>query len=569
MPRFLLAFVAVAFAPVFAFANPLRHVPHDAQLVVVVESPRKLVESVRKHDLYQSARALPQVREALDSTAARRFFQLVEYYERDLGAAWPELLDKIGGKGLAVASFKLEDGGPAMFVVEGTNEAAVADFFKLAQKLLEEELARQAVNGKEPEKLRRGTHQGAETIHLGDGFHAARRGAVLFIANQEKALHAGLSIATGKSVADRSEPQAARKLLGGDPLAWLWFDFAKVKETKQAKDYFESVKKDAFQTFVLGSNIDAFRRSDFIAAGVWQTDDGFRAAVRVPAKRADVPAELALHVPPAGTPGSLPLLEPKGVLYSQSFHLDLGTFWKDRKKVLNDQQLKDVEEFEKQVSKVIPGTTLGKLLEMSGPYHRIVSAHIDEVLYKTQPDQQYPPVALVSSMRDKQFGKSVSAALRAAGVLASFSTGVKMSEETHDGVAIVSYRFPENKPLEGDTENLRFNFVPSFAIVGDSLVVSSRPSLIKLLIPELRKTPDAGSAAVWRNRLYAAGVAETLRAYPDPVITQTVLSQGIGLDEAKKQVEVLAKWAATLGNASLEMDHQPDAYQIQFVWKMK
>lgn len=343
-----------------------------------------------------------------------------------------------------------------------------------------------------------------------------------------------------------------------------------MKESEAGKDFFEATRKDILQTLVAGSSIDAFRRSDFIAAGLHRTADGFRFTLRLPAKRKDLPTDLGpLHAPAAGSPGSLPLLEPKGVIYSQSFYLDFGHLWKQRKAIFNEQNLKDVEQAEKDISKVLPGTTLGKLAEMSGPYHRIVAVHSDEKPYSGY-DAQVPPFAVVSTMREPQFGKSAASALRAAGLLASLQFQTKMTEETHDGVQIVSYRFPEKGKYPGDDDNIRFSFVPAFAVVGDYLVVSSRPGLIKDLIPSLRQpqTPDP-AAPVWRAKTYAKGLAESLKLVPDPLVTNAVLDQGVGLDEAKKQVDQLAAWVATLGTASLEIDHQKDAYQVQVVWKTK
>jgi hypothetical protein len=571
--------LVVMAAPVSAGpADLLATMPAEANLAVVVENPRRLVEALRGLDAYKSAQALPAVREALDSTQLRRFFQFIAYYEQELGTKWPDLLDKLAGKGLVVgAAIGAGSDGqdPVLLVANGTDEAVSAEFVALALKLLEGELARGGEAG--APKLRRSARAGVETVHLGNEFHAARVGATVLVSNREVALDRGLDQLAArsreKSLAAKPGPLAARKLLGGDPLAWVWLDFARVKQGKQAKDFFEATRKDALQTIVLGSSIDAFRRSDLIAAGLHATPTGLAATLRLPAKRAELPAELAVHAPPAGEPASLPLLEPPGVLYSQSFYLDLGHLWTARKSIFNEQNLVDIEKAEKDISKVLPGTTFGKLLEMSGPYHRVVAVGRAVRAYKTEPGQPIPPVALVSSMRDPQFGKTATAALRGAGVLASFAAGVTLSEEAHAGVPIVSYRFPEDKPYpdDGDPDNLRFNFVPSFAVVGDSLVTASSPGVIKALIPELKKTPDPAncSPVVWRAKAYAAGGAELLRAFPDPTVTLAVLNEGIGLDEAKKRTAQLADWVATLGAAELSIDHRAEAYQIRLDWNQK
>src|SRR5204862_4063573 len=109
---------------------------------------------------------------------------------------------------------------------------------------------------------------------------------------------------------------------------WGWVNFASVKESKQAKDFIAATRQDFLQTLVAGSTIDCLRRSDFVAAGLYREPTGFRLRVRLPAGRDGLWPDLVLHVPPKGTPGSLPLLAPPGTIYSQSFPLDVAYLWK-------------------------------------------------------------------------------------------------------------------------------------------------------------------------------------------------------------------------------------------------
>jgi hypothetical protein len=549
-------------------ADPLRFMPQQAGFILKVEQPRQFVEAIATLDVYQNAQQFPQVREYLDSTPVRRFFQLVAFLETQTGSPWPELIDKLAGGGIALGIAIADDPAPALLVVQGTDEAAVETTYKLLLAAITDEASRDGSN----QPLRKAKFGDIDTIHAGDEFHAARVGSVVFISNTDEALRAGLALAAkkeGQSALDRPTVAAARTLVGGDPVAWAWFDLAKVKESQEAKDFLESTRSDIFQTVIFGSTVDAVRRSDFLCAGLFQTRSGFHFTLRMPAKRADLDDAMALHVPKEDRPGSLPLLQPKGVVYSQSFYLDLAHLWTNRKTLINDEVREQLEKADTDISKVLPGTTFGTLLEQSGPYHRVVMAHTGEKLYSREPGQLIPPFAVVTSMRDEAFGQSMDGVLRGGAFLAGFQTGWKMAEEKFDGVTVVSYRFPEKgEPKFDDPEGLRFAFAPAFAVVGKSLVVGSTPGIVKALIPELKKeAQDEGARAVWRAKAYLPGAAEVLLAYPEQAITQMVLTQGIGLAEAKQQVQDLAAWLRTLGTYELRIDHADAMYTIDIEWK--
>ncbi|HUR52823.1 MAG TPA: hypothetical protein VMZ71_01745, partial [Gemmataceae bacterium] len=362
-------------------ADPLDFVPAQAQLVVKVENPRKLADALTALDAYKSARELTAFQNAYDTTTARRLYQVLGYVERELGAKWPALLEQLGGNGVVIASTLGGDNAPALLVLQGTDEKQVAKAFELVFKVIEEELARQGSK----EKPVRADYKGHTAVRIGDA-RFARVGTTVLVSNKDEVLKAAIDLGTGKKgegVARKKSLAAAKKLLPPDPLAWLWLDFAAVKESKASKDFFDATRQDFLQTLVVGSTIDCLKRSDFVAVGLYAEGGGVRLAVRFPAGRDQFPPEFAFHVPPKGEPGSLPLLEPPGVIYSQSFHLDIGYYWKNRDKLINAEMRKQFEEGEKQLSKIIPGPVkFGQLLEMWGPHHRLVVVNHDTLPYK-------------------------------------------------------------------------------------------------------------------------------------------------------------------------------------------
>ena len=55
----------------------------------------------------------------------------------------------------------------------------------------------------------------------------------------------------------------------------------------------------------------------------------------------------------------------------------------------------------------------------------------------------------------------------------------------------------------------------------------------------------------------------------EPLITDAILREGVGLDEARKQVADLAAYVRTLGTVRLEIDEQDTSYNVDVVWEYK
>src|SRR5262249_39844089 len=141
-----------------------------------------------------------------------------------------------------------------------------------------------------------------------------------------------------------------------------------------------------------------------------------------------------------------------------------------------------------------------------------------------------PAFAVVNSMRDKQFAKSMEGILRGAALLAGTQAKLKLYDEMCDDVKIVGWRFPEDGTFPNDPNNLRFNFTPCFASVGDQFIICSNVEFCRELIGMLKKEQSAkpaATAAVLRIRAYAGGGAEVLKSFQDQLVAQLVLDQAI------------------------------------------
>jgi hypothetical protein len=554
-------------------ADPLTCVPDSAHVVVVADNPRRLSEAIIGLAAFQHAQQLAPVRQLYDSTAARRLLQMLAFAEKELGAKWPELLDQLGGNGVALAVQFYVDPASALVVLSGKDDKQVEKAYALALRVVEEELARQG----NKQAVKRETMGSVAFASIGNDIHTARIGAMILVSNKLQTLKTAATAAFADARSDRSKSPVHRarrdaaKVLPKGALAWLWVNFAAVKETKQAKDFFDATRQDFLQTFVVGSTIDCLKRSDFVAIGVYQEPTGFRLRLRIPAGRDGLWDDLVVHVPPQGTSGSLPLLEPPGTIYAQSFYLDASYMWKHRDRLITGDAKRDFEKGEKQLSKILPTPVkFGELIEMWGPHHRVIVANHDSRPYKVEPSLKLPAFGYVATARDPKFTKSVESLLNAAGVVGSLQFGMKRREHEHEGVTIVAYRFQESKPIPEDPDGLRFNFEPCFASVGDELMVASTLELGKKLVTELKKPRNGqSSTAVLRGAASASGAADVLAGLSDPLITDAVLGRGIGLAEARKEIAELVNFVKTLGTGRVELDVTDKEYRLDLVWELK
>jgi len=545
--------------------TPLRLMPDQADLLIQAPQPRRLVETLTIGDLLKQLQQLAPVREFFDSTNARRFLQLVAYFEKEMGLPWPQLLDRLAGRGIVAGVQFGPSPAPVLLVIEGEDSQLTQQFFELALKIAEQELTRQEAK----EKPIKGSYKEYSTVHIGTEFHAAVAGSALLLSNSEKALHAGLDRYhnVGKqSMAEVSDVGEAAHLLPPQPLVSLWLNMKKVRESPEAKAAYQAPPRDdPVLTIALGSYLNLLGRTPFVCAGIYVDKDGFLATIRTPRGREGMGADKLLHIPPAGVPGSRPLLKPKNVLYSESKYFDIANIWKERDKLFNEKQAKQFGAAEKKAAPFLVGTKLSKLFTQAGPYYRFVAVHQEKIGYKTTPKIVIPAFALVWELREPEpFSKSMESILRGVALLTGSQANLKLVEEQYKDCKLVGYRFPEDKPSKGDVNDLRFNFMPCFTRVGDQFVVSSTMELCRELVDLIHKegnAPTRGQAATTRQYLYSSGAAAYLQTIEDLLVTQVTLDQAVTPAEGRQEVKLFLDMIRKLGALSLEARFHDKTFQ--------
>jgi len=548
--------------------DPLRLIPDQADVLFQIDSPRQLVETATTADLLQQFQKLDAIRELYDSTNSRRFYQLTAYFEKHLGAAWPDLLDRIGGGGVAVGVKLGPNPAPALLVMQSKDAETLRKFVKVGLEIVEQELARQ----EKTERPIKGSYRDVETVHIGDGFHVAIAGSALLVSNKEEALHKGLDLHldSGKaSLANVAGVADARKLLPAKSLAWAWLNLDTVHNAPQAKDIFTLPRNDVNLTVLFGGLLDIAGRAPSLCVALARDDAGSFVTARMGRGRQGSNEAMALHIPPDGA-GTLPLLEPKGVVYSVSYYLDVAKVWEQRDKLFNDKQKKGLEDADKRSALVLAGKKLSELLTEMGPHQRFVAVHQEKRGYKTEPAQRIPAFALVVDMRKQEFGKTLETVLRGAAFLGGNQFKLKLTEEKHGDLTIVGYRFPEGEDRPARVADIAYNFSPSFVAVGDQFVASSTIELAHELVDVLQreaKLAKPTTASAFQSRLYADGGADFLKSIDDQLFAQTMLDRALPPEQAKEQVKEFLGLVRRLGTLRSEIVYgaQDFRYDVRLV----
>lgn len=572
-PQIMLSFCLALLIPVAVRADgpkdPLRFIPAQADVVGKIERPRALLEAIEKHELVQEALKIAGVRELYDSTKFRRLYQLIAYFEKELGKDRNELLDALTGGGV-VAAAKIGEPAAGVFVIQAKDEQLLQQFIKRSLALAEKELARLEVK----ESIQKTTYEGIEAFRFGPVKAAIVDGALL-LATNDKVLHHILDGHLGKKPFERIDStkafNEAKQSIPAGAHAWGWLNLETVRKLPGFKTGFEAGVQDPNVTVLFGGLIDVFKRAPYLTGSLSQQKSDWQISVQMPRGRDGMGGISKMVVPEKGA-GSLPLLQPPRTLASLSYFMDLGQFWEHRAKIFNEKQVQELDKVEKQSGKFLGGVKLGTLLNQMGNHQRVVFATPEKLPYKTVPTTKIPAFAVVLDMRDPQFAKSMNFILRGVALIGSFasSSGLKMVEEDYAGCKLVGYHFQENKPYPGDPNGIRFNFNPCFVPVGDQLVMSSTVELGKNLIDEIQRgSKDTAQPATMRSRFYASGAAQALRGSEEQVMTQLILTQALPPGAARDEVRKIIALVERAGSLGFEINYGQKDFRFDVKWQLQ
>lgn len=553
--------------------DPLRLVPKATDLIVKIEHPRSIADLALKITGRPELAGFRGYRDYFESTNYQLFRQLVAHFERELGNRWEDLLDELAGDGIVLAvKFEKKAPAPALVIVQGRDPKLLEKFFHKALDVVQQEQARQGIHeGYKTEKYR-----DIETLERGDAIHSALLGSALVYSNTAARLHEAIDLyldSTKETLLKKKEFADAKPLVPADALVWAWVNLEFAHKSEELKPIFDLPANFFPFHIVAGGLIDSLRRSPFVVAAIREENGTGTFTLRLPGGTSGMHELVRGHVPPSGEKWSAPLLAPEGVLFSASYYLDAGSFWKQRAVLLPADQLKQIEEGNKNTKLFLYGTEFSKFLEYAGPRQRFVVSRQADAGYSVKPAARQPAFAFVQELRDAEaFATAIDGPMRGLGFLAGLKAPMNPFKEDHGKSQIIGYRFIENDGNKAFGDGILFNFVPCRARVGNYYVFSSSLDLAKALIDDLEKEQaaketDSKQAAaedgvILHTQLSFSGLSSYLGATKRQLVTQNMLQQGNSPEDADKEVSLFLELLDHLGKVESTTRYLPDRYQI-------
>lgn len=547
--------------------DPLRFVPSQAEWIVKADHPRELVEIVEKNELFQEAQKLAGIREYYDTTTFQQLYQLIAYYEKQLGKSRDEIIEDISAGGVVLAAKLTPPDKAAMLVVQAKNEAKLRAFVDLSLEILTKELERQ----ESKDKIVRKKYESFDVGQIGPKFNFAIADGALILAGEEKVLKAALDLQLKKkqkSIMQVPSFVEARKQAPAKALAWTWLNLDEVRKNQDFKNGLDAASLDPAQVLLFGGFTDLLKRSPSVSASFLRDGaTGYRIAIQMPRGREGMSALSHMIVPPDDN-GTLPPLTVPRVISSTSYFLDLGQYWDKRLEILGEKNAKGLEDADKNLVKVLGGIKLEKLFHTAGPHQRLIFAQQKEKPYKIKPSTPFPAFAVVVDMRDPSFAKDMNSLFRSGALLATFAVGLQLKEEKYKDCDMVSYYFSETKKVDGDPTNVRFNFSPSYVTVGNQFVISATAELARDLVDALKaEKKEMPNKAAMRTRVFASGFGATVRANEELTLTQLILAQALPPKNAKEELRAILDWFDRFGTLRLEENFGEKDFRYDIFWQ--
>lgn len=318
--------------------------------------------------------------------------------------------------------------------------------------------------------------------------------------------------------------------------------------------------KNAGQVALLGGWIDLLRRSRRITAEVHAAGRGLEIRLRSAATRRDVTPGLEGFFADGKRQSVAPLLQIPETIYAASWHRDYRSLWQNRRKLLEPNAAKKLEDgddvVKKQLAVIGAKASPSRAFSLLGTHFRMAVARQPAPEYKVSLDSRLPAGVLVVDLRDQDaFRSEVFPLLKGVGLILAFQQNVQTRRTTYKKAELTSLRFLEDDVSAAKGNRIRFNFSPTYTVTRGHLIAGTTATIVKQAIDDLQRQQEKSlvyTRATEIQRFLPARAAGAVKDFEWTVIRGLVLNGAYSAEEAAVELKLLRDLLQHVGPVTTE-----------------
>ncbi len=537
-----------------------RSVPRDAVVVLELSRAKALLDRVLDPEVASLAASLPGYEKWVSESGPRQFFAIVSHLEARLGVDWRTALRALLDGGL---TFAARPDGAVLLVLDARDGKVLSQLHEIFLGFARAD----AESHGQPDRVASEDIRGVTRWTFGPNEAHAIVGNRLYLANGPDALQGVLDLRAGpeeKALSSLSAYEAARRAAGGGAVALAFVNLEILKQHPPVRDAL-SQAQNPMVSLLLAGLTEALRASSWLAVGLHVDGNTLALKATVDGKALDRvgPAALALSGQPE--PGALPNLSVPRCIGGLTLYRDLHRFYA-AKDDLFPERTSGLIFFENMMGIFFSGMDLTEdVFGETRPEIRLVVAEQEYTTASGVPRVQIPAFAAVFRLlHPREFGEVVEEAWQKALGLVNFTRGQQaqpgmiIERAFHGDAKFTLAYFRPPKDAERTRAEMRYNFRPALAMVGDYLVLSSTDGLARDLIDAIKKelAGPARPLPGTHSLLEVSGprLLSILRSNRENFILQNMIEKGSQREAVEAGFDFGLALVELLGQAKLALE---------------
>lgn len=543
--------------------------PESTILVVGLNDPSELIESIDNHPLFQRIKQLPNYQQALSNP---QLLQLENFVETQLQMEWEEALSK-ATRGGVYGMFDAEHQAGAM-LLHGDNDTLT----QVQDTIVGFVRSIAALAGQDP--VKQGEYMGIQAYQIGEARFATHNGWTVITNNAEYGRQI-LNRLAGTSTSSLAQTDAYKRASEtknkgvGD--GWVFANTATLQNDGQFDQAELGMQNNMLVELLFGGTLSQLKHTPYLLGSIDLEDSHIRFEIDSAFDDSRIPDIRRYYFGERdSTAAPLSLDTPDQVLAINTYR-DLGQWWLLAPDLFSDQVNEGIAQADATLSTFFGGKDFGQdILASLEPEIQIIST-TQSFDRKPEPEIKVPSFALVATLKNPEVMKAELRRTFLSGIgfinIAGAMEGqpqLDINLEEVDGASLVTTKYL--KPLDGEPVAIQYNFSPTLAFLRDKVVFSSTRDLALAVVRSKPAPPAAANANRKTNFeaiFNADSIHNVIEANKEQFIVQTVLNDGSSREQAEAQIDLILEGIGLTKQFFVRLDHSEDNLKLTFELQFK